>query len=130
MAWLGLSNRQSKRLAALALCCVSSVWADEPWLARVQSVEPNRVTLAIENAAESGPHSAVVAVDPQSGPSGIAPGQLIQVWPGQPPGPDGIWNQARLVPFERGPGVTDRTGVRARIMFGAQRGFGGGRGGR
>ncbi|MFD2111550.1 hypothetical protein [Thiorhodococcus fuscus] len=119
-----------RALNVLALCCISSVWAEDPWLARVQNVEPDRVTLAIENAAEGGPRTVVVAVDPQSGPSGIAPGQLIRVWPGAPPGTDGIWNQARLVPFERGPGLTDRTGVRTRIRFGAQRGFGGGRGGR
>ncbi|EXJ14906.1 hypothetical protein [Imhoffiella purpurea] len=95
----------------------------------MQRIEPDRVTVAIENAA-GGPATAVLAVDPKSGPRGIEPGQLIRVWPGAPPGADGIWTQARLVPFERGAGAADRTGVRARIMFGAQRGFGGGRGGR
>ncbi|NEV64549.1 hypothetical protein [Thiorhodococcus minor] len=57
-------------------------------------------------------------------------GSLVRVWPGQESGPGGVNLGARLSPLQSDLSGADRTGVRARLMYGAERGFGGGRGGR
>jgi hypothetical protein len=110
--------------AALALSLSAAV-AAEPILARVLAVAPRSVTLSLEGTGP-GPATRVdVPVTAEDLPDGVAAGRLVRVWPG----PHGLAGGARLVPLDTDLGGADRTGVRARLMHGAGRGFGGGRGG-
>lgn len=99
-------------------------------LARVLELAPDHVTLGLEAPGAGAPARVEIPVAPGARPAGLEVGRLVRVWPG----PHGLAADARLVPLEsdlggphRGP---DRTGVRARLMHGAGRGFGGGSGGR
>ncbi|MBK1717840.1 hypothetical protein CKO27_09335 [Thiocystis violacea] len=100
----------------LALADVSA-GTGEPVLARVLSVEADRVTLSVEDRADGEDERVSILVDRAELPPGIEPGRLVRLWPGPGSG-------ARLVPLDQGLAEPDRTGVRARLMHGAERGFG------
>lgn len=99
-------------------------------LARVLAIEGGRVTLAAGAQQEIADRRMIVLVDPGRLPRGLEVGSLVRVWPGQESGPGGVNLGARLSPLQSNLSGADRTGVRARLMYGAERGFGGGRGGR
>ena len=127
MGWPGPSSRRRLLAAALGVWLGSAAAGGaEPVLARVLALTPGRVTLRLEGP-QRGPDAQLdIPVDPGGVPDGVAPGRLVRVWPG----PNGLAAGARLVPLDTDLGGADRTGVRARLMHGAGRGFGGGRGGR
>ena len=99
--------------------------ADDPMLARVLSIETDRVTLSVQNGMNGDAAPLSIAVSKADLPPGLAPGDLVRLWPGSNSGAG-----ARLSPLDRDMTGMDRTGVRARLMRGAERGFGGGRNGR
>ncbi|AFL75785.1 hypothetical protein [Thiocystis violascens] len=112
--------------------------AQEPVLARVLTIEVDRVTLSVPDGA-SGENARVgVAIDRSDLPpdlvNALEPGRLVRLWPGAAPDASGLSAGARLDPLDRGASIADRTGVRSRLMRGAARGggrgSGGGRGGR
>ncbi len=119
--WLGTAAAGSGPVSGPATEPMS-----EPMLARVLAVTPDRVTLSLEGPDRGAATRVEVPVAAVDRPAGIEPGRLIRVWPG----PRGLGAGARLVPLGTDADGTDRTGVRARLMHGAGRGFGGGRGGR
>ncbi|WP_295585044.1 hypothetical protein [uncultured Lamprocystis sp.] len=104
--------------------------APDPVLARVLSIAPDRVTLTLDEPQGDATGPVVVPLGEAGLPPGITVGQRVRLWPGAAPGTLDPWTNARLVPLEREGIERDRTGVRARLMHGAQRGLGGGRGGR
>ncbi len=130
MGWPGASSRRRLLGAALGVwlgtAAAGSEPVSEPVLARVLAVTPDRVTLSLEGSDRGAATRVEVPVAAADRPAGIEPGRLIRVWPD----PRGLGAGARLVPLGTDAGGTDRTGVRARLMHGAGRGFGGGRGGR
>ena len=99
-------------------------------LARVQSIESGRVILTIDDPGSRAPTQVTVTVDNAELPPGVSPGRMVRLWPGSSPVTGGALSGARLSPLSVGQNGSDRTGVRARLMQGAGRGFGGGRGGR
>ncbi|WP_164652895.1 hypothetical protein [Thiorhodococcus mannitoliphagus] len=108
-----------------------AVEAAEPVLARVLSIDGDRVTLTLDAQAEVAAPRMILLVDAAGLPQGVKAGSLVRVWPGRESGPDGVSLGARLSPLQTDLSGADRTGVRARLMYGAERGFGGGgRGGR
>lgn len=130
MAWPGPFKHDLARLTAFGLwLTIMPAIAEEPVLARVLSVESNQVTLSLEDRQAGEAGRLIVPLDTAGLPPGIAPGSLVRLWPGSAPGPGGASTGARLVPLDRDLTEHDRTGVRARLMHGAERGFGGGRGG-
>lgn len=129
-AALGRTRCVAFGLCLLALAAEPAL-AQEPVLARVLSIAADRVTLAVPGSAVDAVATRVsVAIDRADLPPDLAPGRLVRLWPGATPDATGLSAGARLVPLERGASVPDRTGVRSRLMHGAARGAGGGRGGR
>ncbi|PQJ95846.1 hypothetical protein CXB77_11720 [Chromatium okenii] len=112
---------------ALLLLTAPPVLAVEPVLARVLSVERDRVTLLVQDETAS-PITVIRA--PNELPIEIVPGALVRLWPGATPDAHGVSIGAQFSPLERGNTQMDRTGVRARLMRGAERGAPGRRGGR
>lgn len=132
MACHGLSR--SGCLLILACACwfsAEAAQAADPVLARVQTVTPDHVVV---NLAKPGSRveSQVIVPTPDGVPAGIEPGRLVRLWPGSRAASGGILTGARLTPLDSGRDGrrADRTGVRERLMRGAGRGVGGGRGGR
>jgi hypothetical protein len=104
--------------------------AQDPVLARVLSIETDRVTLSVQDH-ETGETSRVsVAIDRADLPPDLEPDRLVRLWPGSASGPTGLSTGARLEPLDRGMTESDRTGVRSRLMHGTERSAGGRRGGR
>lgn len=137
MASPGLFNLRLMQHAALGLWFATAtlvgpaVGAPDPVLARVLSIAPDQVTLALEEPTGGTTGRVVIPLGEEERlPPGITVGQRVRVWPAAAPGDADPWTHARLVPLERDGIERDRTGVRARLMHGAQRGLGGGRGGR
>jgi hypothetical protein len=122
--------RYASLLGIAVWLLAGSTRAEEPVLARVQSIESGRVTLTIDDSGSRKPTQVRVTVDGAELPPGVAPGRLVRLWPGSSPVTGGALAGARLSPLAVGQNGSDRTGVRARLMQGAGRGFGGGRGGR
>ncbi|MTW20541.1 hypothetical protein [Allochromatium palmeri] len=106
--------------------------AQEPLLARVLAIEPTAITLTIDPPGGGASETRVVPLDERERPAGLRVGSLVRLWPG-PTGltPDTLMG-ARIDSLNAQGRLQDRTGVRARLMQGAQRGAdrAGGRGGR
>ncbi|MCF7982810.1 MAG: hypothetical protein K9L70_00245 [Thiohalocapsa sp.] len=113
-------------LALLCWLACSEAPAAEPLLARVVAVDAGQISLRPVGEARTGVAPIRLSVDGLDVPEGIVPGELVRYWPG-----DAAGGSAAVISLdrERG-GVRDRTGVRARLMYGAERGVGGMRGGR
>lgn len=110
---------------ALSLPLVSSR-ADEPILARVIAITADGVTLAVADGPQETARELLVPIDAEELEPGVEVGRLVRLWPGATPPGGGPLTGARLTPLESDLRARDRTGVRARLMYGAQRGFGGG----
>ena len=111
----------------LMLCL--SAWpagAEAPVLARILAIEAERVIVSVEDGRGGANSARVVTVEVPNQPPGIAVGALVRLWPGASGDP---LTGGRLEPLADDLGSLDRTGVRARLMQGGQRGFGGGLGG-
>ena len=106
-----------------------SVRAEEPRLARILTIDAARVTLSLEprQGGTAGARSLVVPRETLA--SGMEVGTLVRLWPGASRGSDEMLSGARLEPLDGDLAARDRTGVRARLMYGGQRGVGGGLGG-
>lgn len=135
MAWPGHFADRLIWLAALAIAmAVGTAGAEEPVLARVLAVEPSQVTLTVEGPGEEIAKPLIVPVREADLPPGVRVGALVRLWPGpmseqEMSEQDSRLTAARLVPVDNDLTGRDRTGVRARLMYGAQRGFEGGIGG-
>ena len=109
---------------------VGQVGAEAPVLARVLAVTSDRVTLGVAGDSEEASRPLIVRIGQDGLPPGIAAGSLVRVWTTGPiSSQDSEPREARLVPLDSDLGGRDRTGVRARLMYGSQRGLGGGFGG-
>jgi hypothetical protein len=132
----GLFNLTLMRHAALGLWFATATLvgpaagAPDPVLARVLSIAPDQVILTLEEPTGDTAGRVVIPLGEERLPPGITVGQRVRLWPAAAPGDADPWTHARLVPLERDGIARDRTGVRSRLMHGAQRGLGGGRGGR
>jgi hypothetical protein len=123
-------------LTALALCLMAqSAGAEAPVLARILAIDSERVTLSVEPHQPGVADALVLAVSREALTSGMEVGALVRLWPGSSLGlgAGDILIGARLEPLDGGLATRDRTGVRARLMYGGQRGLscgmGSGRGG-
>jgi len=126
VVWLGRSKLRPWLISIVLLLLVAApVSAVEPVLARILTIERDRVTPVVEDQTASNP--ITVMCEPAELPE-IVPGALVRLWPGATPNASGISAGARLSPLERGSAQWDRTGVRARLMRGAERGSSGRRG--
>ncbi|AFL76254.1 hypothetical protein Thivi_4455 [Thiocystis violascens DSM 198] len=110
------------------LLCLTAwpVGAGDPVLARILAIEAERVIVSVEDGRAGADPTRVVAVEVANRSPGIAVGALVRLWPGASGDP---LTGGRLEPLADDLGSLDRTGVRARLMQGGQRGFGGGLGG-
>ena len=106
-----------------------SARAQEPLLARVLAIEPTAITLTIDPPGGGAPETRVVPLDKRGRPADLRVGSLVRLWPG----PTGLTADtlmgARIDSLNTNGRLQDRTGVRARLMQGAQRGAGSGSGG-
>jgi hypothetical protein len=113
----------------LMLCL--SAWpagAEAPVLARILAIEGERVTLSVEDGRAGADGARAVTVEAPNRPAGIAVGALVRLWPGAAGTSGDPLTGGRLEPLADDLGSRDRTGVRARLMQGGQRGFGSGLG--
>jgi hypothetical protein len=115
---------------ATATLVAPAAGAPDPVLARVLSIAPDQVILTLEEPKGDASGRVVVPLGEAGLPPGITVGQRVRLWPAATAGATDPWKNALLIPLERDGIERDRTGVRARLMHGAQRGLGGGRGGR
>jgi hypothetical protein len=106
-----------------------SARAQEPLLARVLAIEPTAVVLSIDPPGGGAPETRTLPLSEREPPAGLRVGSLVRLWPG-PTGltPDTLMG-ARIDSLNTNGRLQDRTGVRARLMQGAQRGAGSGSGG-
>ena len=123
-----------RRLIGLAvLASALSPWpahAQEPLLARVLAIEPTAIVLSIDPPGGGTPETRTLPLSERQSPSGLRVGSLVRLWPGPTGLAQDTLRGARIDSLNAEGRLQDRTGVRARLMQGSQRGAGGGMGGR
>lgn len=119
----------------MVLLTSGPVAAQEPRLARVLAFEAGAVTLSLELPDGSSTQTLIVPLAEQDRPADMRIGGLVRLWPGTEGALNDSLAGARIEVLGGASALQDRTGVRARLMQGRQRGAngaaaGGGRGGR